>query len=95
MACIQRVLDKELIEKNRIYNFGTDKLISVKELIEKIIALSKKNVSIQHVESKRQGEISLQYMSSNKAKRILSWKPSVTLDEGLKKTIAWYSNYFS
>lgn len=87
-------LDKELIERNRIYNFGTDKLISVKELIEKIIVLSKKNVSIQHVDTKRQREIGLQYMSSNKAKRILSWKSSVTLDEGLNKTIAWYSNYF-
>lgn len=88
-------LDNELIEKNRIYNFGTDKLVSVKELIDKIITLSKKNVSIQYIESKRQGEISLQYMSSNKAKRILNWKSSITLNEGLKKTIAWHSDYSS
>jgi len=31
------------------------------------------------------------YCDSSKARRALGWNPSVPLDEGLDRTIAWYS----
>ena len=40
-------------------------------------------------------EIKDQYLSSEKAERILSWKPKHGLEEGLKITIAWYKEFLA
>jgi CDP-glucose 4,6-dehydratase len=40
------------------------------------------------------GEIKLQYLSAEKARNILGWKPKYTLEEGLKETIKWYQEFF-
>lgn len=40
-------------------------------------------------------EIPHQYLRASKARRILGWKPQYTLEEGLKKTIEWYTDYFN
>ena len=39
-------------------------------------------------------EIHDQTLSSEKAGRLLGWKPSYTLEEGLAETVAWYKEYF-
>jgi CDP-glucose 4,6-dehydratase len=40
-------------------------------------------------------EIREQYLSSAKARKLLKWKPLVTLDEGMGRTISWYRDFFS
>jgi CDP-glucose 4,6-dehydratase len=35
-------------------------------------------------------EIKEQYLSSEKARRMLGWKPVFSLDEGLKRAVDWY-----
>ena len=40
-------------------------------------------------------EIDKQYLSSEKAKRILGWMPSYNLEEGIKKTIEWYKHHWN
>jgi nucleoside-diphosphate-sugar epimerase len=40
-------------------------------------------------------EIRHQYLSAEKARRFLVWKPLFTLDEGLKATIDWYRKFFA
>lgn len=82
------------IEQNRIYNFGTGKLISVAALMRQIISLSGETVSIKRVVSGRPDELPRQLLSWNKAKQVLAWQPRVPLSEGLKLTLAWYRNYF-
>jgi CDP-glucose 4,6-dehydratase len=82
------------IEKNRIYNFGTGKRYSVKDVIEKIIALSGKDVTITKIADERTDEIKAQYVSSAKARRVLKWAPKTPFDKGLHKTIVWYKENF-
>lgn len=36
------------------------------------------------------GEISIKFASAAKARELLDWQPSVSLDEGLRRTIAWH-----
>ncbi len=38
-------------------------------------------------------EIRHQYLSAEKARRMLDWKPLFDLDEGLRRTIAWYKEF--
>lgn len=85
--------DINKIGENRVFNFGGSNIISVEDLIGKIIFLSGKDFKIEKAGIKREGEIASQYVSSKKASRLLGWKPEINLDEGLSKTIAWYSKF--
>jgi nucleoside-diphosphate-sugar epimerase len=38
-------------------------------------------------------EIREQRLSIEKAKRVLDWKPRVTLREGLRETVGWYRGF--
>lgn len=81
------------IGNNRIFNFGTGSRISVKDLMEKIIKISGKKLMIERINEVRTKEIEEQYVSFNKATKLLKWKHKITLNEGLKKTINWYKNH--
>lgn len=87
-------VDMKKIGKNRLLNFGVGNATTVKDIINKIIEISKKNVTINYVEDERAQEIKSQYVSYAKARRLLGWKPKTTIDEGLKKTIEWYKKHF-
>ena len=78
------------VGSNRVFNFGSSNMISVEDLIKKIIKISGKNCTIKKESIGREGEIASQYVSSKKAARLLGWNPKINLDEGLRKTIAWY-----
>lgn len=88
-------VDVGKISGNRIFNFGSGNIVTARELMEKIIDISGKKLSIQQTDQKRTFEISAQYVSFGKATKMLKWKPRVDLDEGLKKTFSWYSKYFT
>lgn len=80
------------IKGNRIFNFGSGNKASVKEVINKIVKYSGSDLSIEYIDPQRSLEISEQYVSFAKAKKILDWNPKTDLDTGLKKTINWYKN---
>jgi CDP-glucose 4,6-dehydratase len=82
--------------KGQAFNFGTGRPISVLELVNLIIRLSKKSNLKPYILSKRKikGEIDKQYLSINKATKVLNWRPRYTLQDGLKITFEWYKNTF-
>jgi CDP-glucose 4,6-dehydratase len=79
---------------NRIFNFGSGNVISVKDLLHKILLFTKREIPIERIGNPRPDEIKAQYVSFKKAERILGWSPKVDIDSGLKMTIAWYKEYF-
>ena len=36
------------------------------------------------------GEIRRQYLKGEKARKVLGWEPTLTLEKGLERTIEWY-----
>lgn len=72
------------------FNFGNDTPISVLEMVNKILSLADRPGLEPVIQNIATHEIQDQYLSSEKARRVLGWKPQYTLDEGLKETIAWY-----
>ncbi len=87
-------VDLKNVGDNRIFNFGAGERISVKEIIEKIVKLSERKVSVEKIKEERSEEIEIQYVSFNKATKLLGWKPKTTLDQGLKNSLLWYTKYF-
>lgn len=86
-------IDMDKVGDNRVFNFGSGNIISVEALMKKIIMLSEKKLEIVRTSEERTGEIDLQYVSFRKAARLLGWKPKVCLDEGLRKSVAWYLKF--
>ena len=76
------------------FNFSTEHPISVLEIVNKIIALMESNLEPKILNS-ASNEIKDQYLSAQKAKALLNWLPSYTLDEGLKETVQWYQVFFT
>jgi CDP-glucose 4,6-dehydratase len=82
--------DKNLI--GHAFNFSNESRISVSELVDRILALMKSDLQ-PDVRNEAVNEIREQYLSAAKAREMLGWKPLFTLDEGLRRTIDWYSEF--
>lgn len=73
-------------------NLGTGAEISVADLAAKVIELVGRGNRIKSVDSRKRAsgsEIQRLVSDNRLAKKILGWQPNVSLEEGLKKTIAW------
>ncbi|MDC0335507.1 NAD-dependent epimerase/dehydratase family protein [Pseudodesulfovibrio sp.] len=72
-----------------IVNVGLGKAVSIKELVEKIIAHSGKEIVMKHDLSKPHIPTKI-CLDIDKAKQEYDWHPQISLDEGIKKTMQWY-----
>ncbi len=80
-----------LKQKNlyEIYNCGSGKPITIKELCKLIVKISNKNIVLKFNKNKPTIPFNL-YLNCNKAKRELSWKSKTNINMGIKKTINWW-----
>ncbi len=76
------------------FNFSNNSRVTVLDLTKKILKMMNCNLDpiILNEENK---EIKHQYLSIEKARKILGWKPLYSFDESLEKTIKWYKGYFA
>ncbi|CEK19164.1 nucleoside-diphosphate-sugar epimerase [Chthonomonas calidirosea] len=80
--------------RGEAFNFSNEIQVSVLQLVRKIcqqIGSSLEPVVLNETRN----EIKHQYLSAEKARRVLGWHPLFTLEEGLERTIAWYRRFFS
>ena len=75
--------------RGQAFNFSNEIQVTVLDLVRKILALMDSTLE-PVIENTATGEIRRQYLSAEKARRQLGWKPLFTLDEGLASTIEWY-----
>lgn len=79
--------------KGQAFNFSNEAPLTVREVAQRILQLMKSNLELD-IRNEATNEIRDQYLSAEKARRELNWKPMFTLDEGLQKTIEWYRDFF-
>ncbi|MEK3809791.1 GDP-mannose 4,6-dehydratase [Bacillus sp. FSL R7-0685] len=87
----------EKMEENNFageaFNFSNEIQLTVLELVEKILKKMNSNLKPK-VLNQGSNEIKHQYLSAEKARKLLNWTPAYTIDEGLEKTIEWYTEFF-
>lgn len=79
----------------QIINIGSNQEIPIINLARKIAGLSKKPLKIRKIPyisftGKKYEDVARRRPDINKAKKMLNWKPLITLETGLKNTIRWH-----
>lgn len=72
-----------------IINLGSDrptKLLGVLHLIEK---LAERQAEVKY-EPRHLADVGATWADISRARKLLSWEPQVTLEEGIRRTVKWY-----
>jgi nucleoside-diphosphate-sugar epimerase len=73
-----------------IINVGSGNETSIRDLVGKIAKIAKKKIEIKYDESReRPYDVNRLYCDNKKAKKLLKWKPKVSLNVGLTNTFNW------
>jgi CDP-glucose 4,6-dehydratase len=80
--------------RGEAFNFSNELQVTVIDLVKKI--LKKMNTALSPVVlNETSNEIRHQYLSAKKAHEVLGWRPMFSLDQGLERTLEWYTKYFA
>jgi nucleoside-diphosphate-sugar epimerase len=75
-----------------IFNLGSGRENSVKEIVDKIVAISGRKVNVEW-ETFRNIDILRSFGDCTKARKVLGWKVKTSLDEGIRKTVDWWKQH--
>ena len=84
----------ELMLYGEAFNFSNEIQLSVLDIVKKILILMESDLK-PVVLNQGSNEIRHQYLSARKAREVLGWTPAFTLDEGLIRTIDWYTDFLN
>jgi CDP-glucose 4,6-dehydratase len=76
------------------FNFSNEIQLTVIDLVRKILAAMGSSLE-PDIQGTASNEIMHQYLSAEKARRLLGWRSEFTLDTALAATIGWYQNYLA
>jgi CDP-glucose 4,6-dehydratase len=80
--------------RGQAFNFSNELQVTVKDLVDMILELMGSEYKPE-ILNEAQNEIIHQYLSAEKARKLLNWSPLFTLEQGLSLAICWYQEYFS
>lgn len=77
------------------FNFGAGQPYSVSEIVSRLRQLIGREDLEPVILDSARSEIQSQYLDATKAALVLGWRPSIDLETGLARTVAWYRAYFA
>ena len=77
------------------FNFGLEMKPTMLEVTRKVLKAMARTDLEPIVQNVASAEIREQYLDAGKARTLLGWSPRHGMDEGLKRTIAWYREHLS
>jgi GDP-D-mannose 3',5'-epimerase len=72
----------------RPLNLGTDRLVTVDQLVDIVADAAGKRITKRHDVSKPQG-VRGRNSDNSRLKEVLGWEPRISLEDGLKRTYTW------
>lgn len=86
---VEAVMAAASNETNDIYNVGTGIETNVIELFRHLKEITGRNIKEVHAPAKK-GEQARSCLKCEKIKKVLKWKPKMTIKEGLSKTVDFF-----
>jgi len=83
------ILAAERDIQGQVVNIGSGKSFSVNELADKLIAITGRHVNPVHVEP-QPGDVKHSFGNISKARSLFGFKPAISLEDGLARTIAYF-----
>jgi CDP-glucose 4,6-dehydratase len=78
--------------RGEAFNFSNESQITALQLVRRILETMGSRLE-PRILNQAENEIRCQYLSAAKARERLDWRPLFTLEEGLKRTVAWYRDF--
>ncbi len=89
--CVEGLLRLMASDYREPLNMGTDRLISINELVDVISEIAGKRLTRHHDLGKPQG-VRGRNSDNSRLRQTLGWEPSVSLEQGLTLTYRWIEN---
>ncbi len=86
--CVEGVYRLMMSDIHEPINVGSDRIVSINELIDIVAKIAGKNIKKKYDLSKPQG-VRGRNSDNTLIKKLLKWEPSIPLEEGLKTTYFW------
>jgi CDP-glucose 4,6-dehydratase len=80
--------------RGEAFNFSNGEKTTVLDVTKLILTLMHSTLQ-PDVRNEASHEIREQYLDATKARTMLSWSPSFSIETGLKMTLAWYERHFA
>jgi dTDP-glucose 4,6-dehydratase len=79
----------------QIINIGSNSQISIEDLAKLVAKIANVDIEIEYERERKRpkkSEVERLWADNKKAKELLGWSPTYTLEEGLKETFEWFSD---
>lgn len=92
MLLAEKLEEKEDL-RGQAFNLSNEIHVTTLEIVEMILRLMNSDHK-PDILNEASNEIRHQYLSAVKARKILGWQPLFSLEEGLRRTIEWYKDFW-
>jgi CDP-glucose 4,6-dehydratase len=75
------------------FNFSLEARPTVLEVVEQVLRIMGRPDLVPVIQNVASAEIREQYMTCEKARRLLGWAPVFTMEQGLREAVAWYRSH--
>lgn len=98
-AAVYMMLAEQLAQRREeltgeAFNFSNEIQVTVNQLVAKILDAMGSNLK-PVILNEASNEIRHQYLSAQKARKLLGWSALYTLEEGLSATVTWYKEFLA
>jgi GDP-D-mannose 3',5'-epimerase len=86
--CIEGLIRIMASEYREPLNLGSDRLVTINELVDIVAKIAGKNIKKKHDLTKPQG-VRGRNSDNTRLRQVLGWEPQIPLEVGLEKTYKW------
>lgn len=79
--------------RGEAFNFSYEVRLTALDMVRRILAAAGRPDLEPDIRNEARNEIPEQYLSSEKARQTLGWRPAFGFDEGLREAVAWYRGF--
>jgi dTDP-glucose 4,6-dehydratase len=89
---IEALIEAELdTVAGEVINIATGIDVSIEEIADRVLEVLGRPAELKQRVPDRPGQVQRHVGSTDKARRLLGWRARTSFDEGLERTVAWYS----